>query len=90
MLTSLCAHVYFQPPESVKLVYPCIIYSLDGINDRHADDSKYATVKRYSVMILDKDPDTELSDKVHELPMCSFDRHYCSDNINHYVYTLYF
>lgn len=89
-LTSICQNVYYQPPESVKLVYPCIIYSLEGMLVRHANDDKYTTDIRYSVMVLDKNPDTDLFDAVHALPKCSFDRSYRSDNINHYVFTLYF
>lgn len=26
-------HVYFQPPATVKLEYPAIIYSLDNLDD---------------------------------------------------------
>ena len=32
-------NVYFQPPESVRLVYPCIIYRLGNFNVKHADDT---------------------------------------------------
>lgn len=32
-------NVYFQPPESVKLKYPCIIYGLSKLPIKHADDS---------------------------------------------------
>lgn len=81
---------YFQPPESVKMTYPCIVYSLDNINTKHADDKPYVKTKRYSVMIIDKDPDSEIPDRMLTLPMCSFNRFYTVDNLNHWVFSLYF
>ena len=34
-------NVYFQPPESIKLKYPAIVYSRSDIQNEHADDSVY-------------------------------------------------
>ena len=31
-------NVYFQPPESVKMKYPAIVYALDDIENVHADN----------------------------------------------------
>lgn len=83
-------YVYFQPPESLKLHYPCIVYSLSKINTTFANNSPYIRRKRYSVTVIDEDPDSTIPDKIGALPMCTFDRPYASDNLNHYVYDLYF
>ncbi len=83
-------NVYFQPPESLKLKYPAIVYSLDGMDNISADNLKYRSYKRYSVTLIDKDPDTEIPDKINSLPLCSFERHFRSDNLNHYIFNLYF
>jgi hypothetical protein len=83
-------HVYFQPPETVKLSYPCIIYERNRVNIRHANDKPYLHKKRYQVMIIDRDPDSEIPDKVANLPLCSFDRFFTADNLNHDVYNLFF
>lgn len=82
--------VYFQPPESVKMSYPCIVYGIDGMDIKRADDRPYLTAKRYSITIIDKDPDSVIPDRLLTLPYCSFDRCYTSDNLNHWVFTLYF
>ena len=37
ILRSLAPNVYFQPPETIKIKYPCIIYSLDDYDTRFAD-----------------------------------------------------
>ena len=84
------SNVYYQPPESVKLRYPCVIYSRSSIDTTFADDKPYVHRIRYKITIIDKNPDSELPGKVAALPMCVFDRHYVADNLNHDVYNLYY
>lgn len=84
-------NVYFQPPENVKLNYPCIIYKRSFIERRiFANDKPYQNRVRYEVIVVDKNPDSNILDKVSSLPMCIFQRHYTSDNLNHDIYDLYY
>lgn len=83
-------NVYFQPPESMKLSYPAIVYSLSNIENDHADNGVYLSNRQYTATVITKDPDSDLIEKMRWLPLCRFDRHYKSDNLNHYVFSLYF
>lgn len=83
------SNVYFQPPSSVKMKYPCIVYSLDTINTRYANNNSYLHTKRYQVTVIDKDPDSLIPERILSLPFCSFDRGFTSDNLNHWVFSLY-
>lgn len=83
-------NVYFQPPESLKLRYPCILYERSGIRASSANNRQYMTHNRYTVTVIDEDPDSEIPGRVLRLPYCSFDRHFTADNLNHDVFTLYF
>lgn len=84
-------NVYYQPPESINLQYPCIIYSLNQIRKVHADDIAYLKHKSYSVTIIDKNPDSLIPDTLDEAFLYSdFDRVYKADNLNHFVYTVYY
>ena len=83
-------HVYYQSPESMKIEYPCIRYSLDDREPTFADNKKYINRKRYVLIFIDKLPDNTVIDKLLELPLSSYDRHYTSDNLNHDVITLYY
>ena len=84
-------NVYYQPPESIKLKYPCIIYSREAIDTKRADNSIYSTTNRFDVIIISKDPDFPLFDEfIHLFPMCSLNRPYIANNLNHYSYTLYY
>lgn len=83
-------NVYFQPPESIKMNYPAIVYSLDNVENKYANDGVYLSARRYSVIVIDKDPDSIIVDKIALLSKCRFDRFYTKDNLNHYVFELYF
>ena len=83
-------NVYFQPPPSVIMKYPCIVYRRDYELVNHADDIRYKHMKRYLVTVIDRDPDSGILDKIAELPMCTYDRFYTADNLNHDVYKLFF
>jgi hypothetical protein len=83
-------NVYFQPPPSLQMRYPCIVYSRDDIKTEYANDKPYALRKRYQVTVIDQDPDSEIPARVAELPLCVFDRFYTADNLNHDVYKLFF
>lgn len=83
-------NVYYQPPASVQMKYPAIVYSRYDIDTRHADNLPHIRTNAYTVTVVDKNPDSKIVDEVSKLPMCTYDRHYVADNLNHDVFTLYF
>ena len=83
-------YVYFQPPPSIQMKYPCIVYKRDYVDTKHADNLPYSQKKRYQITVIDQDPDSHIPDKVGRLPLCAFDRMYTADNLNHDVYKLFF
>ena len=83
-------YVYFQPPPSAEMQYPCIVYSVDDIATVFADNTPYLHHYRYSLKVIDTDPDSLIPAKVADLPLCLFERHYTADNLDHYVYNLYY
>lgn len=84
------AKVYFQPPESIKLVYPAIVFKYDNIKNNFADDSVYRQSWYYQITVIDKNSDSEIMKAVSKLPSSRFNRHFVSDNLNHYVFTIYY
>ncbi len=84
-------NVYFQPPESVRIQYPCIIYKRKIGDTKFANNLPYIFDKAYEIMIIDKNPDSELVDKfAMKFPKSRFDRHFTTDNMNHDVFVVYF
>lgn len=83
-------NVYFQPPESIKMHYPCFIYDLRLIGTRKADDDIYQINDSYTVKYVTSDPDSEMKHGfLRAFRYAAFDRVYKADNLYHYVYTLY-
>lgn len=83
-------NVYFQPPESLKMKYPCIRYSLSDVDKRLGDNIAYSMTNCYDVICISEDPENEIVRKILEMPMSSFDRHYVSNNLYHDVIKIYY
>ena len=83
-------HVYFQPTEKTKIEYPCIIYERAAGIDIPADNIPYLMHMSYNVTVIDKDPDSEIPSKVRALPLCTFNRHFVTENLHHDIFTIYF
>jgi len=83
-------NVYFQPPASINMVYPCIVYSRNSVKSEFANNLTYVSKKNYTVIVIDKNPDSEIPDKIKALPYCTFNRHYTADNLNHDVFTMFY
>lgn len=81
---------YFQPPASIRMNYPAIVYSLSNMDKLHASDGTYRLLTAYTLTLIDKNPGSEFVSKLMMLPYCTFNRFYTSDNLNHWVYTLYY
>jgi hypothetical protein len=90
LLETFTPNVYFQPPVNVQLKYPCIIYRRDFAQTEFADNQPWKHTLRYSVTIIDQDPDSDIPSKVAEMPMSLFNRFFTADNLNHDVYNVYF
>lgn len=82
-------NVYFQPPSDFKMKYPCIVYQLDNIDTRYADNRDFMSYKRYQLTYIDPNPDTTVPDRLNEVPLCSFVRFFTSENRNHYIFRIY-
>lgn len=83
-------NVYFEPPENLKIKYPCIIYGINNIINTHANNKVYLQNRSYTVTVIDYDPESEIADKISRLPLCRHNRTFDSDGLNHSVFTLYY
>jgi hypothetical protein len=83
-------NVYFQAPPNNEMQYPCIIYAWDDTKTDFADNSPYRRSKRYQVTVIDRNPDSLIPDDIAQLPLSSMEQTFKADNLNHFVFTLYF
>lgn len=84
-------NVYFQPPETLKLKFPCIIYNYELGDTIKANDRNYRIYDRYQITYVTKDPeDSKIDEFLEAFQMINHDRHFTSDNLNHYIYSLFY
>lgn len=81
-------NVYYQPPSSIQMKYPAIVYSRSDIKSVMADDMVYVTENAYDITVIDKNPDSNVVAQIAKLSRCRYDRHFVSDNLNHDVFTI--
>lgn len=83
-------NVYFQPPSSISMKYPCIVYERSRIEAEHADNKVYKNDIQYTVTAVYLDPDSDLPLKLSRLPKTRHSSHFVSDNLYHDVFAIYF
>lgn len=84
-------YVYFQPPKSIQMKYPCIVYSKAGVDKQNANDKAYVAINEYDGVVIDYDPDSTIADDIlSHFPMCSVSGSYIADNLNHRPFKLYY
>lgn len=84
-------HVYYEPPESIKLEYPCIIYSKGRGETVFGNDMPYVFTNAYDVLYVTTDPDDPLPDQIAlSFQMITHKRHYVYENLHHDSYTIYY
>lgn len=82
-------HVYFQPGPDEEIEFPCIVYELDEMAFKYADNAPYNKTDRYQVTYMDHDPDSDVPDKLAALPLSSFSRRFAASGLNHSVFAIY-
>lgn len=83
-------NVYFQPPESVKIKTPGILYVRSNIFNVDANNKIYMSKVGYDVTVIDSDPDSEVVEKLALFPGSQFIRHYTSTGHNYDVFRIYY
>lgn len=81
---------YYSPPTGLTMKYPCIRYDLSDPRVVHADNIPYLMDLRWVVTVIDEDPDSRIASSFFGMKKCSFDRKYSANDLNHFVFSLYF
>lgn len=81
-------HVYFNPPENLKMEYPAIRYSRTGGRNIHASNAVHAQTNTYKIVVIDRDSDSLIARAVRRIPHCAKGTEYKSDNLYHFQFTI--
>lgn len=83
-------NVYYQPPATVKMKYPCIVYHREGSDVLRSDNGIHRKLKRYSVTYIDTSSSEVVTDLLEEMQYCGFNNKIVVDNLYHSYLTLYY
>lgn len=84
-------NVYYQPPSNVKMIFPCIRFKLDQTNIKYASNNTHTIRMRYQITYVSNSVNDSIIELlITNLAYCSFDRIYVSDNLYHYVFTIFY
>lgn len=83
-------NIYFQPPSTLKMRYPCIRYTRDTINNKQADNSVFKQNVIYEVTVIDPNPDSMIVDAISKMVNSRHIRTYATEGLNHDVFQIYY
>lgn len=83
-------NVYYDPPESIFMEYPAIVYKKTKMPVRYANNKKYIKHLAFEVKLICEDADSIYVDLLHEMEYSTFDRHFIADDLHHDVFTIIF
>ena len=84
-------NVYFQPSESLKLKYPCIVYDLENTDVQRADNKAYMTMNRYHIKHIFKALSNEKKDDLlNNFMMIEHNNRMKAEGLYNDDFTLYF
>lgn len=90
-ITGSTKNVYYQPPSNVHMTYPCIEYHDSPWDTKFAGDKAYTITRHYQLTVIDPRPENSWIFQIAaSLPMCSHERHYVADGLNHDVFDIYY
>jgi hypothetical protein len=76
--------VYFEPPENLKIFYPCIVYNLREVRDSYADNVRYIERDVYSITLIELDADSPVYHyMLNSIPNIRMNSSYTSDGLYH-------
>lgn len=83
-------NVYYDPPESFKLKYPCIVYYLENLLDTPADNIAYRRMRRYNMTYITTDSEDPIAERLADLRYCRLNRPFSVSDLFHFAYTIYY
>lgn len=90
-LKQFLPNVYFQPPSTIQMTYPCIVYNKTSRMRHFANDVIYLSQQEYQIMLIEKNPDSTVADSIEKhFPSCGINQYYTVDNLYHTTLNLYY
>lgn len=90
-LETFLDNVYFQPPSSEQMTYPCIVYAKMDKARKFGGDRIYIWTQLYQVTVIERNPDSTVADDIeNQFNYCIIDQRFTVDNLYHTTLSLYY
>lgn len=90
-LENFLPDVYFQPPSSKTMIYPCIVYGKNDKDQKFGNNGIYLSKQGYQITVIEHDPDSSVADNIEKhFTSCVISQYYTVDNLNHTTLNLYY
>ena len=65
-----------------------LLVELLGSPNVYFDPPENLKMKYPAITIIDEDPDSEIIDRISQLPMCTYEQQFTSNGMNHIVFII--
>lgn len=81
-------NLYFRPPSSLMITYPCVIYDLKVVDVRHSDNQVYSDGERYEVSYITSTQDDRNWTRLRDIPGSRWIRNFNKENLYHHIFEI--
>lgn len=81
--------VYFRPPNTNILSYPCIVYDRSNYPTVYGNDVPYVVGEQFEVTFISNEPGLDRGVDILNLPNSSHSTTFRQDNLVHEVFVVY-
>ena len=91
LLTELSptSKIYYQPSSNIIMSYPAIIYEVDSVDNKYANNDIYNQHIQFKITVIDKHADSSVVEMLIADARFVFNNSYISDNLYHTIFTIY-
>lgn len=78
--------IYFRPSSKLNLQYPCIVYDVSTLRNKHADNNSYSVGTRFQVTVMSVVPGVDNIKDMFDIPRAQHIRSFTNDDIVHDIF----
>lgn len=84
-------NVYYQPPSTIKMRFPCIVYNKSDAKRLYSNDGMYSRKQQYQITVISPDPDSLTAEELEtHFEYCKITNYLKVDNLHNTHLTIYY
>lgn len=84
-------NVYYQPPSTIRMRFPCIVYNKSDVKRLYSNDGMYSRKQQYQITVISPDPDSLTAEELEtHFEYCKITNYLNVDNLHNTHLTIYY